>query len=308
MREIATFATAFDGNGERNDQLLRSLLIAMSKKFVAEQMHAIGPSHLARVLFLESVIGYEPHNRRIYALRDANRSALTRTNLFARMASDFFMHHELGHVAEADDRFDRFIEPTIEAFCAEYPSKTRDGNLLHREARADLFALNCCFSIYAPNLAETNLRSYFALLIHAVTALNVLYATAHDLHRLNVDPSHCGLNIEREFELWADRQSIMARYVDDFVFDDRTVPCAHVDEIGPIPVPEGFNVLTDTEAVLTFLSEDTRRVSELISFGFRPEGNGFEDIISGSRVGSVLKDKKRRRRAVSFTGLAEREG
>lgn len=206
MREVALFAAAFEDGPEKikwDGPPLELLFTAVGKKFVAEQMHAIAPSHLARVIFLESVIDYERHFRRVYALRDANRRLLTRADLFARLASDFFMHHELGHVAEVDPRFDRFIQPTIDACLAEWAAAGEptypDQPLLRREARADIFALNCCFSIYGPDLTEATLRSYCTLLVQAVTALNVMHAAAHDLHRLNADPEHQAIDVNAEF-------------------------------------------------------------------------------------------------------------
>lgn len=312
MREIALFTMAFEDGPEGikwNGPSLDLLFTAVGKKFVAEQMHALGPSHLARTLFLESVIDYERHFRRIYALRDADRRLLTRTELFTRLASDFFMHHELGHVAEVDPRFDRFIRPTIDACLAEWAATGEptypDELLLRREARADIFALNCCFSIYGPDLTEATLRSFCTLLVQAVTALNVMYAAAHDLHRLNADPEHQAIDLDAEFSLWADRQAIMLRYLEDFIFDERTVVCAAVDTIGPVTVPDAIDALIRTDSILAYLSEDTRRVSELISSGFKERPDAFDVVISGSRVASVLKDRKKSRRAVSFTGLGK---
>ena len=314
MREIALFAAAFEDGPERiewDSPPLASLFTAVGKKFVAEQMHAIAPSHLARIIFLESIIDYERHFRRIYALRDANRRLLTRTDLFARLASDFFMHHELGHVAEVDPRFDRFIQPAIDACLVEWAAAGEptcpDEPLLRREARADIFALNCCFSIYGPDITDTTLRSFCTLLVQAVTALNVMYAAAHDLHRLNVDPAHQAIDIDAELSLWSDRQAIMLRYLDDFIFDKRTVVCASADKVDPIAIPDAMGILVNTEALLAPLSEDTRRVSELISFGFNENPNAFDEVIAGSRVASVLKERKRGRRAVSFTGLGKPE-
>jgi hypothetical protein len=243
IREIALFSIVFEAGAdaiEWDGPPLTELFTAVGKKFVAEQMHAIAPSHLARILFLESVIDYERHFRRIYALRDAHRPLLDRANLLARLASDFFMHHELGHVAEVDQRFDRFIRPTIDAHLSNFTDeelRSLDEDLLRQEARADIFALNCCFSIYGPDLTETTLRSYCLLLIHAVTALNVMYAAGNDLHRINSDPAHQEVDIELAFSLWSHRQGIMLRYLDSFIFDERTIVCAAADEIGPVTIP-----------------------------------------------------------------------
>jgi hypothetical protein len=264
MREIAVFAMALEGAGAYGwtGPPLAALYAAVGKKFVAEQMHAIAPSHLARILFLESVIDYERHFRRIYALRDANPRLAARSNLFARMISDFFMHHELGHVAEVDPRFDRFIQPTIDAHLSEVTedeARVLDIELIRREARADIFGLNCCFSIYGPDLTEATLRSYCTLLVHGVTALNVLHAAAHDLHRLNCDPAHDVLDIDFEFAMWSHRQAVMLRYLDAFIFDQRTVPCADADEIGVVSLPvEPLDALLDSEALVAPLSDDIR--------------------------------------------------
>jgi hypothetical protein len=315
MREIATFAMVLEAGAENagwTGPTLPALYAAVGKKFVAEQMHAIAPSHLARILFLESVIDYERHFRRIYALRTADSRLARCSNLFARLVSDFFMHHELGHVAEVDSRFDPFIRPTIDEHLSELAEdeiQLLDVDLLRREARADIFALNCCFSIYGPDLTETTLRSYCTLLIDGVTALNVLYAAANELHRLNADSTHQLIDIDFEFALWHHRQAIMSRYVDGFIFDKRTIKCADNDAIGVVTLPaEALDVLLDPQGLVVPLSEDTRRISELLSFGFADTPHAFDAVINGSRVTSLLKDERGGQRAVSFTGLGSRSG
>jgi hypothetical protein len=97
----------------------------------------------------------------------------------------------------------------------------------------------------------------------------------------------------------------MLRYLEDFIFDERTIVCASNDEIGSIAIPDAIEMLIKTESLLAPLSEDTRRVSELISTGFEKIPGAFDEVISGSRVVSVLKERKKGRRAVSFTGLGK---
>jgi hypothetical protein len=216
-----------------------------------------------------------------------------------------------GSLAEVDPRFDHFIQPTIDAHLADSTDdelRFLDSALLRHEARADIFALNCCFSIYGPELAETTLRSFCSLLIHGATALNVLHAVAHDLHRQNTDPMHQVIDIDFVFALWSHRQAIMTRYLDGFIFEGRTIVCADSDDFGANAFPaDAIDALLDSQRLVRPFSEDTRRVSELISRGFAEAPNAFDAVIRGSRVTSRLKAEARAPRRVTFTGVGERD-
>ena len=87
---------------------------SLARKFFAEQMFEIANSHMARVVFLDNMIFFDRHFRPIFALRQADERLKKSTARFTAMASDFLLHHELGHVVSHMGGFDPFVKEALQ--------------------------------------------------------------------------------------------------------------------------------------------------------------------------------------------------
>ncbi|MGZ8284074.1 MAG: hypothetical protein ACXW27_00180 [Allosphingosinicella sp.] len=262
-----------------------------SKKLVGEQLYRRGPSEIARVLFLESVLAFERDWRIPVEARAVDEALRASSDALTRMTSHFMLHHELGHIATMDPRFHPFIRERVDLYLAHHdtsdvPAAARRA--LREEAEADLFGLSSCIAAFAPVVTEGRMREYLTFTARALTALNVLYAMADDLHRENVDSAFPS-DIDESFALWRHREYLMTAYIESFPFDSTTVECAATDELLPIPDASIlFEGLTDSDSLVGPIDEDDRRFVRLVNFGFA-EGGSFEDIVQGTRVQWVLE-------------------
>lgn len=278
------FATEIAGHSARD------MIYSLGKKLVAEQMHVLAPSRIARVLFLETVIAHEAGWRRLVELKAAHSRLDRSVTFLARLISDFLMHHELGHAAVVDQRFDQFTK----AFVENHLSQADLGDFseaevawLTEEATADVFSLNCCLARYAPTASGETLRSYLVFLARSVTVMNLLYAFAADMHRLNVDESFDGVNVGRELMAWAHRESVMVAYLEAFDFEPETVVAREDDDLLPLRFDdECFSALWHGQELIQPPSENVRLLAEVISQGF--EMNDFAQVIAGFRAPWVL--------------------
>lgn len=268
------------------------IIAGLGKKLVAEQMHVIAPSQMARVMFLEAAIAYESSWRRVIALKDADPALRRSADLFARLTSDFLLNHEMGHAAAGDTRFDPFTRDWVERRLAGVDLTDFDegqARLLREEATADVFSLNTCLARYAPMLSADTLRNYLIFLARTVTVMNVLYAFAADLHRANVDPGYAGTNVEGELMAWSHREATMIEYLEAFPFSDETVVAQPNDDVVSLAFdPVLFKGLWDGVTLVTPPSEDARLLAEVIGWGF--EAQSFDRVIEGMRAHRLLSE------------------
>lgn len=269
-------------------------ITALGKKLVAEQMHVIAPSRMARVLFLETVSTYEPAWREVVRRKTAHPALARSVDTFARITSDFLLHHELGHTAASDHRFDPFTRDWVEAQLAQIDLSdltAHEGAWLREEASADIFGLNCCIVRYAEALSAERLRAYLLFLARSVTVMNVLYAFAADLHRQNVDPDHAGPNVTLELLVWTHREALMVTYLEAFPFDEETVTARATDDLLPLTFsPDLFQGLWSTAQIVAEPSEDARLFAEIVSAGF--EAQSFDAVIAGVRATRDLDEEE----------------
>lgn len=129
---------------------------------------------------------------------------------------------------------------------------------------------------------------YLTFVARALTAVNILYVLADDLHRANVDPNF-PVAIEEAFALWRHRELMMCSYIDGLPLDATTVEC--VDDDGFLDLPDAsdlFEGLLDSGALIAAVNEDERRFLRVVDFGFA-KGGSFENVIQGTRVQWVLE-------------------
>ena len=286
--DLVTFALTASDRGENLEELCN----ALARKYVAEQMLTAGPSEMARVLFLESLIGFEPRWRRLYEVRNADTDGIgRRSQVVTRTVSQFLMHHELGHVAEADSRYAEITGALIDTYLAERESneRTRLSALnFEEEAQADLFALYGCMAIAARQHNASVVKSLLDITVRATVVLDVLYAIAHDLHRVNVDPQH-QVDIDSPLTLWPHREALLLQALDDFSFGPHTFEACSDDLAEPFVFPEHmWPALTDIDAFLAPVTDDIRRVSQVIAQGFEFHPEGFRAVVEGSRTEWLL--------------------
>lgn len=261
-----------------------------AKKFVGEQLYRRGPSAIARILFLESVLAFERTWRVPIEARETDRAMKQSVDSLSRIASHFMLHHELGHIAVADERFHPFIRERVALYLdnhdtSDVPLHAREA--LREEAEADLFGISCSIAEFAPVLTEEHLRSYLTFAVRALTALNVLYGMADDLHRENVDATF-EIDVEEAFALWRHRELLMTAYIDSLPLDSTTVEAAPADDLLDLPdAGELFAGLLDPGKIVGAVSEDTRRFLHVVDLGFA-EGGSFDDVIQRTRVQWVL--------------------
>lgn len=274
-----------DNLGESLDA--ETLAHSFAKKLVSEQMYVIQPSRMARVLFLETMLAFEGHWRRLVELRTVEPCLRDSSLTYTRLASDFLLHHELGHVAAKDDRFCPFTNDVVEAYLAETPIEEFSGDDRHwfsEEASADLFGLNCCIARYAPSLSEETLRTYLIYVARSVTAFNVLYLWAADLHRINVaDEVAPSSELSIELLHWAHREALMCRYLNGFEFGEERVICAVADQKLELKIGNDQFAPFWSAATLHEPPDDSsRRLAEVIANGF-DDGADFSSVISSVR-------------------------
>jgi len=286
---IALFKMAFKHyhekslmSGKKYEELVKSL----SKVFVAERIYHLQNSHMSRTLLLESSIIYENAHRVIFSLSENMPLLKSSSLMLARVASDFTLHHEIGHNSQVDKRYSQFVDESIEEYLSEY-CLDDDINIPHLkyEMYADIFAINCCIARYSSKLTETNLREYIKFIISMFSSVNSLYLFAEDIHRINVDNNYQSfLNIKKNLLILAHRESLMYSYISAFVFDREFVECVESDEFLDIGAGDGISsILTDTDFYTREYSESSRRISELISRAF-DSSEGFEYFINNSKT------------------------
>jgi hypothetical protein len=270
---------------------LAAFQTGFAKKLVGEQLYRRGPSEIARVLFLESVLAFERKWRVPVEARLNDEALRDSSNTLSRITSHFMLHHELGHIATLDARFHPFIRERVDLYFAHHdtsdvPPESRRA--LREEAEADLFGLSSCIAAFAPVMTEARLREYLTFTVRALTDLNVLYAMADDLHRANVDPNFPS-DIDESFALWRHRELLMTAYVESLPLDATTVTCAEVDTLLALPDASSlFEGLVDNDRLVAAIDEDDRRFVRLVDFGLT-HGGTFEEIIDGARVQWVLE-------------------
>lgn len=294
LQHLAAVVMVTADGGSEDLPPTKDILLSMGKKLLAEQMHVISPSGMARVLFLETVLKYEPAWREVVRLKDSQPRLSRSVDTFARLTSDFLLNHELGHTAAQDARFEPFTRSWVQAALADdqVPSLTATQRAwLRDEATADVFGLNCCLARYAPSLSAETLRSYLIFLARSVTAMNVLYAFAEDLHRANIDREFCVADIDFEMTAWAHRERVMIEYLESFPFHHETVIPRPQDDLASLPnIPDLFAPMLDTKSLVSPPSEDARLLAEIVSAGF--EAGSFERVIEGVRAHRVLEAER----------------
>ena len=263
-----------------------------SKKMAAEQLHIIQPSDMSRTLFLESVMAYEPSWRIPVLARATNPALQDASHMLTRMTADFMLHHEIGHMAEADTRFDPFVKPVVD----EYLKSVRvpdfletDLTVLREEAEADIFGLNCCLATYAPFLTAEEARSYLSFLVRGVSTMNVVYAFADDLHRNNIDPDYAMKDINLTFWEWQHREAISHAHIQNIDFDALDLETAKEGRLLELPLADDlFASATRGEDIADIQNEHHRRMALVINDGFAGQ-NGFDDVIQAVKQDWLLE-------------------
>lgn len=241
---------------------------------------------MARTLLIESAINYEYAHRLLFELSENTPLLKSSSSMLARIASDFTLHHEIGHNSQIDKRFSQFVDGAIDEYLCEI--ELTDGisiTHLKYEMYADIFSINCCIARYSQHLTETNLREYLKFIISMFSAVNALYLFAEDIHKINVDSSYKSfLDKNKSLLVLAHRESLMFKYVTSFVFDKEFVKCAESDDLLAIESDEMISsIITDTDFYTSEHSESGRRVSELISRAFE-SNEGFDYFMNNKKI------------------------
>lgn len=263
-----------------------------SKKMAAEQLHVLQPSDMSRTLFLEAIMAYEP-NWRVPVLARAQHAALDASSkTLTRMTADFMMHHEIGHMAETDARFDQFVKPVVKEYLETLVQPdwcASDMALLREEAEADIFGINCCLATYAPHLSAAELRNYLIFVVRSVVAMNVVYAFADDLHRVNLDPDHVMKDINQTLGEWQHREAIAVTHIHNIQFDDLGLATQATSQLLDLPNPDTlFASATRGEDISAIQNEDIRRMATVLNEGFAVN-HGFDAIIKALRQDWLLE-------------------
>ncbi len=269
-------------SGKQFAELAKSL----GKVFVSERIYHLKNCHMARTLLLEASINYEGAHRVLFELSENTPILKNSSLMFARIASDFTLHHEIGHNSQVDERFSQFVDEAINEYLCEI-ELTDDLNIAHLkyEMYADIFSINCCIARYSTKLSETNLREYLKFIISMFSTVNALYLFAEDTYRINVDNSYKSfLDINKNLLSLSHRESLMFSYVSSFVFDKKFVECVEFDNLLNIGNDEVISsIMIDTEFYVREHSESSRRISELISRAF-DSNQGFDYFINNSKT------------------------
>jgi hypothetical protein len=287
---VHTLAGGWLYHSHRTPLDITAFQVGVAKKFVGEQLYRRSPSDIARVLFLESVLTFERVWRIPVEARTSDPVFKSSVDLLTDLTAHFMLYHELGHLAVAGDPFYPFIRDRVRVYMEEgdvsdVPASAR--KVLVEEAEADLFSLACCVNAFAPRMSAQHLRAYLGFAARALTAMNIFYAMADDLHRINVDPQFPA-DVAATFALWGHRESLMAAFIATYPFDDTTVVCAADDALLDIPDYDSFfNGMYDSEALVFEINEDDRRFLQLIDLALVPGGN-FDSVIDGTRVQWML--------------------
>jgi hypothetical protein len=269
---------------------LRAFTTGFAKKFVGEQMYRLRPSMMARVLFLESALAYEPAWREPVLAKEKDKELHDSSDLLTRIAADLIFHHELGHLAEKDGRFASFIQRKVDAYLEDFDGAAlpvEQIQLLRSEAEADLFAINCCLARYAPRMRAERVREYLNFVARLIIAINVLYVFSDDLHRVNVDPEHVMEPVERALTRWMHREAIMVGYIESFEFGRETIETRTNDRYLGLPQAASlFDGLTDSNQLIACENSDLRRFAQTIDAGFA--AGSFDKVIEGIRSSWML--------------------
>lgn len=263
-----------------------------SKKMAAEQLHVLTPSDMSRTLFLECVMAYEPAWRVPVLARSKTPALEEASRTLTRMTADFMLHHEIGHMAETDERFEPFVKPTVDQYLqsVDVPDwLDTDLSILREEAEADLFGINCCLATYAPFLTQHELRSYLSFVVRGISTMNVVYAFADDLHRNNIDPEYAMKDINLTFWEWQHREAISHRHIQEFDFDTLELKTANKSKLLDLPAADAlFASATRGEDIAAIQNEHHRRMALVINDGFAGD-KGFDDVIRAVRQDWLLE-------------------
>lgn len=271
---------------------LEAFGFGFAKKFAAEQLYVLKPSPIARILFLEAAMAHEPAWR-IPLLEKQNNEALASSSMtLTRIAADYMLHHEMGHLSTHDPRFDQFVKPVVSSHLDETRldgMSSEQQRLLVEEAEADVFGVNCCLARYAPHLATVELREYLSFAARAVVAMNIVYAFADDLHRVNVDPDHGMMNIDDMLRQWQNREAIVADHIATVDFKSLGIATKSERRLLSLPAAdEIFASSTRGGDISDVQDEDIRRMALVINDGFE-NGGDFEAVIKGMRQDWLLE-------------------
>lgn len=263
-----------------------------AKKFAAEQLHVLRPSPIARVLFLEAVMAYEPAWREPILEKQSNEALSRSSMMLTRIAADYMLHHEMGHISEHDHRFDQFVKPVVAAHLEESELNDLSTNqraLLIEEAEADIFGINCCLARYAPYMAADELRDYLTFAVRSIVVMNLVYAFADDIHRVNVDSEHGMSEINHTLLQWQHREKIAVSHIAHIDFDDIGIVTGRQSDLLSLPsADEIFASATRGEDISGIQDDNMRRMALVINDGFENGGN-FNAVINGMRQNWLLE-------------------
>lgn len=274
---------------------LSAFTVGFAKKFVAEQMYRIRPSSMARILFMESMLAYEPEWRKPIERKEDDDLLDRSSKRLTAMTADFLRHHEIGHTATRDTRFDVLVrKPVAEALTGLDLSDLteRERTILTEEVEADIFGLNCCIALYAGMMTEEQIREYLTFVARAAICLNMLYAYADDLHRINVDEKYRCEPVSTSYLMAAYREVIMVRHLTDFLFDTDTVEATSNPDL-LLKVGDASNIFEPILAgaeIIDHPSEGVRRAAQVLDLGFA-DGGDFEAVINGVRSSWMLNER-----------------
>lgn len=266
---------------------LDALFASLARKFVAEQMFELGDSRMSRVLFLENIIAYDHLIRPVFKLREVNAGIKKSSDMFTSIASDFLLHHELGHLLFNHFGYQVFIdraEQLAQSLQEYHDLQNKDAkSVFIEESSADVFALAAVVDVYRRYVSKGTLEMYLQFFIISLVRMDKLYAIAAELHRNNVDDSFSVKNEKELFALWNLREAVLAQLVkvtiDEFFQDVPSVP--RNDNFHSIVGAEHLNVLVDTD-FSEKISEEARLLAETISLGFE-NSIGFRSVIDATR-------------------------
>jgi hypothetical protein len=263
----------------------------LPKKFVAEQLYRLGKSEMARVLFVETMLAYEPAWRTVVLAKDELPALAQSSRQLTRIASDFFLSHEIGHAATNDSRYDVQVREPIAAALAERDLEDLTAEsiaLLREEAEADRFGTDNCIAIYAQTMSDPRLRQYLKFVVQVTAVLNILYSMTDHLHQTNVDERHRHADLEQMLLVWAHREAIACDHIDSFNFSDTPLTPAPSDTYLDLGDPtELFDGLRDFNRLTEPPNEHARRMAMVLDLGLS-EGEGFEQVINAVRSSWML--------------------
>jgi hypothetical protein len=268
--------------GKRN---LSEIYAYFARKFVAEQMLETADSRMGRVVFLENLIAFEEDIRSILTLRSTDERLAASSNLFTSIASDFLLHHELGHVLKDDVSFTPFFEEGRNYISKTLAALGREAEVsgqFEEEVASDIFGLTVVLKVYSEIASAVTLRDYVRHLVHTIIRLETLYHIAEETHRINVIGLGRSEDIDTAFVHLLRRLNIMDDYVSGIEFGKSTVETLSTDSFIPIMSGDEVNALSETNFSAP-VSGSVRRVAEAISTGFEP-GHTFSDVVESFRT------------------------